>query len=207
MLAGNFVICLLSRLTGYSTDPVAYVVVPLDNFVFVLFLLLAVLLLNSVCFDSGEAHIFWGTTMQFALFLLLREVCFVVLGLLDLSVGFWPVYGVRMLSLLLWAALWGTGLLRWIREQLKEGDTPLCIIIGNSFLILLLAWRVWQADLLRTNLWLPIMATLFGIIGFDRWHGSSLGSEPHPISTQRPPVGAISSYGGRIGGVCTSPTA
>ena len=97
VLAGNFVICLLSRLTGYSTDPVAYVVVPLDNFVFVLFLLLAVLLLNSVCFDSGEAHIFWGTTMQFALFLLLREVCFVVLGLLDLSVGFWPVYGVRML--------------------------------------------------------------------------------------------------------------
>ena len=171
VLAGNFVICLLSRLTGYSTDPVAYVVVPLDNFVFVLFLLLAVLLLNSVCFDSGEAHIFWGTTMQFALFLLLREVCFVVLGLLDLSVGFWPVYGVRMLSLLLWAALWGTGLLRWIREQLKEGDTPLCII------------------------------------GFDRRHGSSLGSEPHPISTQRPPVGAISSYGGRIGGVCTSPTA
>ena len=73
VLAGNFVICLLSRLTGYSTDPVAYVVVPLDNFVFVLFLLLAVLLLNSVCFDSREAHIFWGTTMQFALFLLLRE--------------------------------------------------------------------------------------------------------------------------------------
>ena len=164
VLAGNFVICLLSRLTGYSTDPVAYVVVPLDNFVFVLFLLLAVLLLNSVCFDSGEAHIFWGTTMQFALFLLLREVCFVVLGLLDLSVGFWPVYGVRMLSLLLWAALWGTGLLRWIREQLKEGDTPLCIIIGNSFLILLLAWRVWQADLLRTNLWLPIMATLLALL-------------------------------------------
>ena len=78
-----------------------------------------------------------------------------------------------------------SGLLRWIREQLKEGDTPLCIIIGNSFLILLLVWWIWQADLLRTNLWLPIMATLFGIIGFDRRHGSSLGSEPHPISTQR----------------------
>lgn len=144
VLAGNFVICLLSRLTGYSTDPVSYAVVPLDNFVYVLFLLLAVLLLNSVCFDSREAHIFWGTTMQFALFLLLREVCFVVLGLLDLSVGFWPVYGVRILSLLLWAALWGTGLLRWIREQLKEGDTPLCIIIGNSFLILLLVWWIWR---------------------------------------------------------------
>ena len=142
----------------------AYAVVPLDNFVYVLFLLLAVLLLNSVCFDSREAHIFWGTTMQFALFLLLREVCFVVLGLLDLSVGFWPVYGVRILSLLLWAALWGTGLLRWIREQLKEGDTPLCIIIGNSFLILLLVWWIWQADLLRTNLWFPILATLLALL-------------------------------------------
>ena len=47
----------------------------------------------------------------------------------------------------------------------------------------------------------------FGIIGFDRRHGSSLGSEPHPISTQRAPVGAVSSHGGRIGGVCTIPTA
>lgn len=59
VLAGNFVICLLSRLTGYSTDPVAYVVVPLDNFVFVLFLLLAVLLLNSVCLIR-EKHISFG---------------------------------------------------------------------------------------------------------------------------------------------------
>lgn len=164
VLAGNFVLCLLSRLTGYSTDPVAYVVVPLDNLVYVLFLFLAILLLNSVCFNSREAHIFWGTIMQFALFLLLREVCFVVLGLLDLNAGFWPVYGVRMLSLLLWAALWGAGVLRWIREQLKEGDTPLCIIIGNSFIILLLVWWVWQANLLRTNLWFPIMATLLALL-------------------------------------------
>ena len=202
VLAGNFVICLLSRLTGYSTDPVSYAVVPLDNFVYVLFLLLAVLLLNSVCFDSGEAHIFWGTTMQFALFLLLREVCFVVLGLLDLSVGFWPVYGVRMLSLLLWAALWGTGLLRWIRRRYTALYYHWKFFSHFVACLVDMAVRSAAHKSVASN-----YGNSFGIIGFDRWHGSSLGSEPHPISTQRAPVGAVSSHGGRIGGVCTSPTA
>ena len=111
-----------------------------------------------------------------------------------------------MLSLLLWAALWGTGLLRWIREQLKEGDTPLCIIIGNSFLILLLAWRVWQADLLRTNLWLPIMATLLALLVLI--DGMVLLWDQSRIQFQRRcRLLEQSSYGGRIGGVCTSPTA
>ena len=94
-------VCLVSRLAGYSTDPVDYVVLPLDSFLFSLFLVLAVLLLNSVYFDSREGHILWGTVTQFGLFLLLREVCFVLLGLFGLSTGFWLIYGVRMLSLLL----------------------------------------------------------------------------------------------------------
>jgi len=112
-------VCLVSRLAGYSTDPVDYVVLPLDSFLFSLFLVLAVLLLNSVYFDSREGHILWGTVTQFGLFLLLREVCFVLLGLFGLSTGFWLIYGVRMLSLLLWAALWSTGMLHWMKDQLS----------------------------------------------------------------------------------------
>ncbi|MDV9524228.1 ATP-binding protein, partial [Clostridioides difficile] len=117
-----------------------YVVLPLDSFLFSLFLVLAVLLLNSVYFDSREGHILWGTVTQFSLFLLLREVCFVLLGLFGLSTGFWPIYGVRMLPLLFWAALWSTGMLRWMKEQLEEGDIPLCIVVGNTFLVLLMIW-------------------------------------------------------------------
>ena len=207
VLAGNFVICLLSRLTGYSTDPVSYAVVPLDNFVYVLFLLLAVLLLNSVCFDSGEAHIFWGTTMQFALFLLLREVCFVVLGLLDLSVGFlaciWGTYT--------FAPFVGGSVGNWIApldKRTAKRRRYTALHYHWKFFSHLVACLAGMAG--RPAAHKSVASNhgnSFGIIGFDRRHGSSLGSEPHPISTQRAPVGAVSSHGGRIGGVCTSPTA
>ena len=105
LLLSNLGVCLVSRLAGYSTNPVDYVVLPLDSFLFSPFLVLAVLLLNSIYFDSREGHILWGTVTQFSLILLFREVCFVLLGLLGLSTGFWPIYGVRILSLLLWVAL------------------------------------------------------------------------------------------------------
>ena len=135
LLLSNLGACLVSRLAGRSTDPIDYVVLPLDSFLFSLFLVLAVLLLNSVYFDSREGHILWGTVTQFSLFLLLREVCFVLLGLFGLSTGFWPIYGVRVLSLLLWAALWSTGVLHWMKDQLEEGDIPLYIVVGNTFLV------------------------------------------------------------------------
>lgn len=105
LLLSNLGICLVSRLAGYSTAPLDYVVLPVDSFIFFLFLALAVLLLNSVYFDSREGHILWGTVTQFGFYLLLREVCFVLLSLLSLNTEFWLVYGVRILSLLLWTAL------------------------------------------------------------------------------------------------------
>ena len=164
LLLSNFGGCLVSRLAGYSTNPVDYVVLPLDSFLFLLFLVLAVLLLNSVCFDSREGHILWGTVTHFGLFLILREVCFVLLGLFGLSTGFWPIYGVRMLSLLLWAALWSTGMLHWMKDQLEEGDIPLYIVVGNTFLVLLIIWGVWKTPLLRDHLWFPIMAAILALL-------------------------------------------
>lgn len=164
LLLSNLGICLVSRLAGYSTAPLDYVVLPVDSFIFFLFLALAVLLLNSVYFDSREGHILWGTVTQFGFYLLLREVCFVLLSLLSLNTEFWLVYGVRILSLLLWTALWSTGVLRWMKEQLEEGDTPLCIIAGNTFLALLLICGVWKNALLRDHLLLPIMAAVLALL-------------------------------------------
>ena len=164
LLLSNLAVCLISRLTGYSTAPLDYVVLPVDSFIFFLFLALAVLLLNSGYFDSREGHILWGTVTQFSFYLLLREVCFVLLSLLSLNTEFWLVYGVRILSLLLWAALWSTGVLRWMKEQLEEGDTPLCIIAGNTFLVLLLICGVWKNSLLRDHLLLPIMAAVLALL-------------------------------------------
>ena len=164
LLLSNLGVCLVSRLAGCSTNPVDYVVLPLDSFLFSPFLVLTVLLLNSIYFDSREGHILWGTVTQFSLFLLFREVCFVLLGLFGLSTGFLPIYGARILSLLLWAALWCTGMLRWIKDQLEEGDIPLCIVAGNTFLVLLLILGVWKNPSLRDYLWLPILAAILALL-------------------------------------------
>lgn len=164
LLLSNLAVCLISRLAGYSIDPLDYVVLPVDGFIFFLFFALTMLLLNSVYFDSREGHILWGTVTQFGLYLLLREVLFVSLGLFGLSTGFWPIYGVRMLSLLLWAALWSTGMLHWMKDQLEEGDIPLYIVVGNTFLVLLIIWGVWKTPLLRDYLWFPIMAAILALL-------------------------------------------
>lgn len=164
LLLSNLAVCLISRLAGYSIAPLDYVVLPVDGFIFFLFFALTMLLLNSVYFDSREGHILWGTVTQFGLYLLLREVLFVSLGLFGLSTGFWPIYGVRMLSLLLWAALWSTGMLHWMKDQLEEGDIPLYIVVGNTFLVLLIIWGVWKTPLLRDYLWFPIMAAILALL-------------------------------------------
>lgn len=164
LLLSYFGVCLVSRLAGYRTDPADYVVLPVDSFIFFLFFALTMLLLNSIYFDSREGHILWGTLTQFSLFLLLREVCFVLLSLLRLNTAFWLVYGVRILSLLLWAALWCAGILRWMKEQLEEGDTPLCIVGGNTFLVLLVIWGMWETPLSRDYLWLPIIAAVLALL-------------------------------------------
>ena len=142
LLLSNLGVCLVSRLAGYSTNPVDYVVLPLDSFLFSPFLVLAVLLLNSIYFDSREGHILWGTVTQFSLFLLFREVCIVLLGLFGLSTGFWPIYGA----------------------QLEEGDIPLYIVAGNTFLVLLLILGVWKTPSLRDYLWLPILAAILALL-------------------------------------------
>ena len=53
----------------------------------------------------------------------------------------------------------------------------------------------------------PDFGGYFGIVGAGRWHSSPMGSKPHSISTQRPPIGAIPAYGGGTGGVCAGPPA
>lgn len=164
LLLCNMAVCLVSRLQGYRTTPADYAVLPADSLILFLFLLLAVLLLNSVWFEAREGQILWGTVTQLGIFLLLREVCFVLLGLFGLSTGFWPVYGVRLLSLLLWAALWSTGMLRWMKEQLEEGDIPLCIAAGNTGIILLVIWGVWNNSLVSGPLWLPITAAVLALL-------------------------------------------
>lgn len=63
-------ICFVARAgTSNSNDPLDYLMLPTGNISFFLFLFTAVLLINSLWFQTKEGHILWGTIAQFALYL------------------------------------------------------------------------------------------------------------------------------------------
>ena len=86
---------------------------------------------------------------------------------MGLGSGGWAVYGCRVLSLLLWTALWAVNLLGWLRERLAERDTPVCIISCSTLLILLVLWefQIWQSGM--DGLWMRVTALLFLLLAID----------------------------------------
>ena len=158
-------VCLFARLgLGDQDAEMAYAVLPVDHIVGVLFLFLGVLLLNSLWFRKGEGHTLFGTAAAFALYLLLRELCLLFLALCGLGEPVWYLYVGRALSLGLWLALWGTGAPRWLREKLAEGDGVVCMVCGNTALVLLLLLLLFRFDLSAMVRRLPVTVGSVGLL-------------------------------------------
>ncbi|WP_308588970.1 ATP-binding protein [uncultured Oscillibacter sp.] len=158
-------VCLFSRLgLGDNDGEMAYAVLPVDHIVALLFLFLGVLLLNSLWFQKGEGHTFFGTVAAFALYLLLRELCLLLPALCGLTEPVWYLYGGRVLSLCLWLALWTTGALGWLREKLADGDIVICMVCGNTALLLLLLLLLFHFDLSAMVRWLPVTVGAVGLL-------------------------------------------
>ena len=159
------VLCVVSRIgIGARREALDYLFFPTDNFIFVLFLFVAMLLLNSFCTQAGEGHILWGTAAQFALYLFLCGLCLAGLTAIGLGRGFWPIYGSRLLSLLLWLALWGTGFLCWLREQLADGGMTVRVIVCNTLVVMLLLWAAYFARTFDVRLWLSMTGILLALL-------------------------------------------
>ena len=147
-----------------GTDPLACVLFPADHLLAVLYLLIPALSLNSSWYHTRERTVFWGTLAQFALFLFLREACLLPLAALGLSDGPVILYGVRLLSPLLWAVCAGWGLLRWLREQLAEEDTAVEAVSSATLAALLL---LWQFQVQQNQPWLAAAILLSLVILLD----------------------------------------
>lgn len=152
---------------SHSTEALDYVLLPTDHIIAVLLFAVPILLLNSLWFQLGEGYVLWGTAAQLALYLFLREVCLAVLSLVGLGSGAWAVYGCRVLSLLLWTALWATNFLGWLRERLAERDTTACIISCSTLLVLLMLWefQIWRRGM--DGLWVRMAALLLLLLAID----------------------------------------
>ena len=158
-------ICFVARTgIGASKDPLDYLMLPTDNISLFLFLFIAVLLINSLWFQAKEGHILWGTIAQFALYLLLRCGCFAGLEGFGLSDAFWAVLGSRLLSVLACLVLMETGVVRWLQEQLADGDPVVRIVLCNTLLVLLLLWAAYLQHIFNDSLWLPAVISLLSFL-------------------------------------------
>lgn len=177
-------VCLVARQgLGYSRANFAFAVLPVDSIIFFLFLFLAVLLTNSLWFHRVEGHAFFGTVAAFALYLLLRELCLVALYLSGVEEAAWYLYVSRVLSLLLWLALWTAGALRWMRDRLAGGDIAVRILVGNTAVLLLLVLVVFRFDLSLMFRWLPVTAGVLVLLVFC--DGAVVLIEQRRIQSQR----------------------
>lgn len=157
-------LCCMLRMCLYnSTDPMDYVLLPVDRLLVAVFLLVPVLPVNSGWFRAGERHIFWGTMAQFALYLLLRESCLMPLAAMGLK-GVAAVYGIRLLSLFLWAALAASRLFGWLRERFAEGNIAVEAASCATLLALLL---LYQFQMERDGFWPGAAALLAALLVLD----------------------------------------
>ena len=168
---------------GYSKDVLSYAVLPIDSIIPFIFFFLALLLINSVWFPAGEGHTFFGTIAALALYLLLRELCLAGLYLCTLREPFWYLYGGRVLSILLWCGLWAGGVLRWLREQLAEGDIPIRIVMCNTAVLLLLLLTVFQFDLSKQFHNIQVVLGVLMLAAFG--NGAVILIEQRRIQTRR----------------------
>lgn len=177
-------VCLLTRKEfGYSTTALAYTLLPVHTVIPFMFLFLAVLLINSIWFRRKEGHTFFGTITAFTLYLLLRELCLVTFCLLGMEETAWYIYISRALSLLLWLVFWTVGMLRWLKEQLIDGNVPVRILVSNTAILLLLVLVVFQFDLSLMFQWLPVTAGVLVLLIFG--DGVTILIEQRRIQSQR----------------------
>nr|WP_326165711.1 ATP-binding protein [uncultured Oscillibacter sp.] len=158
-------LCVIFRTwVGGNENPLYYLLLPVDSIWVLPFLFIGALWLNSLWFQASEGHIFWGTTAQFALYLLVKFVCALGLGLIGLESGFWAVYGSRLLAILLWWLLWETETLHWLRDRLSDGDTLIRIIACNSLLVLVLLWTAYLQYTFSRGIWLLVAISILAIL-------------------------------------------
>lgn len=159
-------LCIISRTwAGGSESPLDYLILPINNIFLLLLLFIGALWLNSLWFQSGEGHIFWGTTVQFAVYLLVKAICVFVLDLIGLESGFWAVYGSRILAILLWWSLLEAGALHWLRDRLSDGDILVRIVACNTLLLLLLLWAAYLRHYIFSGgIWLLAAISILAVL-------------------------------------------
>lgn len=143
-------------------------ILPADNIAGLLFLIFAVLLLNSIFFGSNSSGtVFCGTMAAFSVFLFVKCLCavlFAVCGATDSLL----LLGSRIAALCLIVVLEFTPLFRLIHQLVQRSDFTVLIVSANIAVLLMAVLSIlsFDVDRLLANLW-GIMILILAVLLLD----------------------------------------
>ena len=143
-------------------------ILPADNLVGLLFLIFAVLLLNSIFFDSNSSGtVFCGTMAASSIFLFVKCLCAVLFAVCGATDSF-LLLGSRIAALCLIVVLAFTPLFGFIHQLVQRSDFTILIVSTDIavFLMAVLSILSFDVDRLLANLW-GIMILILAVLLLD----------------------------------------
>lgn len=143
-------------------------IAPSDNLMTFLFLLLSVLLLNSLYYKTGDnGYAFCGTMAVFSIYLLSRTVSVAVFSVCGAE-GRLLLFGSRILSFVAAGLLLCPPALQWLRSAFRNGGFIVRLVSANiaAALIAVLSALSFEIERVMENFWM-ITAMLFAILLLD----------------------------------------
>ena len=143
-------------------------ILPADNLVGLLFLIFAVLLLNSIFFGSNSSGtVFCGTMAASSIFLFVKCLCAVLFAVCGATDSF-LLLGSRIAALCLIVVLAFTPLFGFIHQLVQRSDFTILIVSTDIavFLMAVLSILSFDVDRLLANLW-GIMILILAVLLLD----------------------------------------
>lgn len=170
-----FIFCIVTSINFTAGNGVTasfqtrgFEIVPADSITSLLFLIFAVLLLNSLFFGRKASNIvFFGTMAAFSIYLFIKCLCVTLFAICGASDSLLLI-GSRVASLCCMLLLFCTPFFTQVRQIIQIGDFSVWIVSTNIAIFLMAALFVFSFDVDRflSYLWL-IVILLLGLLLLD----------------------------------------
>lgn len=123
--------------TVVSVETTGYEIVPVNEVGMLVFLILAVLVANSIWFKKDAMYTAFATMTVFSIFIILRGFFVLIFyGFDAINSNYSPII-IRIGSLLLISVLLFTSFFKWLQDKLNNGSFLIKFLIGNSTALLI----------------------------------------------------------------------
>jgi signal transduction histidine kinase len=120
----------------FLVEKQGYDIVPANGLAMFLFLILAVLVANSLWFRKSAVYTIFGTLAVFSAVIVTREIFILLFYGLGTNAGAWKPLGCRACSVILLFITLFSPFWRWLKEKLDDDSMPIKLLIGNTTVLL-----------------------------------------------------------------------